>query len=119
MVRHWGLLRNLPQENIQLDFYRHEGARLTKGKRYEEMFMTDANWTRIERLENFAKQHNHTLLELAFSWLAAQPVVACVIAGATRPEQLEANVNAADWKLTPDDLREIDRITSNATQPGD
>jgi len=96
-----------------------EGARLTKGKRYEEMFMTDANWTRIERLEAFAKQHNHTLLELAFSWLAAQPVVACVIAGATRPEQLEANVNAADWKLAPDDLREIDTITSNTTHSGD
>ena len=87
-----------------------EGARLTQGKRYEEMFMTDANWTRVERLEAFCKQRGRTLLELAFSWLAAQPVVACVIAGATKPEQLEANVKAADWELTGDDLAEIDRI---------
>jgi aryl-alcohol dehydrogenase-like predicted oxidoreductase len=90
-----------------------EGARLTQGRRYEEMFMTDTNWTRLERLEAFCKQRNRTLLELAFSWLAAQPVVACVIAGATLPEQLEANVKAADWELTPDDLAEIDRICPN------
>ncbi len=89
------------------------GARLTKGKRYEEMFMTDANWTRIENLQAFCTQRGRTLLELAFSWLAAQPVVACVIAGATRPEQLEANVKAAEWKLSADELAEIDRITGN------
>jgi len=89
-----------------------EGARITKGKRYEEMFMTDANWTRVEQLEMFCEQRGRRLLELAFSWLAAQPVVACVIAGATQPEQLEANVQAADWALTPDELAEIDRITA-------
>ena len=90
-----------------------EGARLTKGKRYEAMFMTDANWTRIENLQAFCTQRGRTLLELAFSWLAAQPVVACVIAGATQPEQLEANVKAADWALSPDELAEIDRITGH------
>ena len=89
-----------------------DGARLTKGKRYEEMFMTDVNWTRLEQLEAFCKQSGRTLLELAFSWLAAQPVVATVIAGATRPEQLAANVKAADWELTPEDLASIDRITA-------
>ena len=91
-----------------------EGARITKGKRYEEMFMTDANWTRLEGFEAFSKARGHTVLELAFSWLAAQPIVGCVIAGATRPEQLEANVKAADWTLTPDELAEIDRITNMA-----
>lgn len=94
-----------------------EGARLTKGKRYEEMFMTDANWTRVEQLEAFCKQRGRTLLELAFSWLAAQPVVASVIAGATRPEQLEANVKAADWELTAQELAEIDRITHAGYNP--
>jgi aryl-alcohol dehydrogenase-like predicted oxidoreductase len=89
-----------------------EGARLTKGKRYEAMFMTDANWTRLEQLEAFCRLRGRTLLELALSWLAAQPVVACVIAGATRSEQLEANVKAADWTLTPDERAEIDRITA-------
>jgi aryl-alcohol dehydrogenase-like predicted oxidoreductase len=96
-----------------------EGARLTKGKRYEDMYMTETNWTRLENLEAFCKRRNHTLLELAFSWLAAQPVVACVIAGATRPEQLEANIKAADWRLSPVELAEVDTITANAKPSGD
>jgi aryl-alcohol dehydrogenase-like predicted oxidoreductase len=91
-----------------------EGARLTKGKRYEAMFMTDANWTRVEQLTAFCTQRGHTLLELAFSWLAAQPVVASVIAGATQPAQLEANVKAAGWELTALELEDIDRICSRA-----
>jgi aryl-alcohol dehydrogenase-like predicted oxidoreductase len=94
--------RNAPQP---------EGSRLAQGKRYQEMFMTDANWTRLENLQTFCTHRGRTLLELAFSWLAAQPVVACVIAGATQPEQLEANVKAADWVLTPAELKEIDRIS--------
>lgn len=95
----------------QRDAAKPEGARLTRGKRYEDMFMTEANWTRLENLQAFAQARGHTLLELAFSWLAAQPVVATIIAGATRPEQLEANVRAADWVLTPAELSAIDEIT--------
>ena len=54
------------------------------------------------------------MLELAFSWLLARPPVASVIAGATRPEQLEQNVKAGTWAMTPEELAEIDRI---AAQP--
>ena len=68
--------------------------------RYRDRFINDSNWPVVEALEDFATQRGHTLLELAFSWLAAQPVVSSVIAGATRPEQVEANVHAADWELT-------------------
>ncbi|MGH6776542.1 MAG: aldo/keto reductase, partial [Bradyrhizobium sp.] len=53
----------------------------------------------------------HTLLELAFSWLAARPQVASVIAGATRVEQVEQNVKAISWVLGGEDLAEIDDIT--------
>ena len=90
-----------------------EGARLTRGKRYSDKYLTDANWTVLERLEAFCKVRGHTLLELAFSWLAAQPVVASVIAGATQADQLERNVKAVDWALTPQELAEIDRITAS------
>ena len=45
------------------------------------------------------------------SWLAANPCVSSVIAGATKPEQVAANAKAADWKLTPEELTEIDKIT--------
>jgi aryl-alcohol dehydrogenase-like predicted oxidoreductase len=68
----------------------------------------------VERLRDFCEKRGHTLLELAFSWLAARPYVASVIAGATRPEQVEQNVEAASWQLTPEDLAEIDRLTDLA-----
>jgi aryl-alcohol dehydrogenase-like predicted oxidoreductase len=68
----------------------------------------------VERLRDFAAARERTLLELAFSWLASAPVVASVIAGATRPEQVTANVAATEWKLTPEELAEIDRLTGRA-----
>jgi aryl-alcohol dehydrogenase-like predicted oxidoreductase len=89
-----------------------EGARLTTTQRLADRYMTEANWERVERLDDFAKARGRTLLELAFSWLAAKPVVSSVIAGATKPEQLEANVRATEWTLTPEDLAEIDAITA-------
>ncbi|RYE30910.1 MAG: aldo/keto reductase [Hyphomicrobiales bacterium] len=89
-----------------------EGARLSKlPQRADEIFSAD-NWRRIEGLTAFAEQRGHTLVELAFSWLAAQPVVSSVIAGATKPEQVAANVKAADWALTAEELAEIDKITA-------
>jgi aryl-alcohol dehydrogenase-like predicted oxidoreductase len=80
--------------------------------RYKDRFINDDTWPVVERLEDFATQRGHTLLELAFSWLAAQPVVSSVIAGATRPEQVEANVHAAGWRLSVEELTEIDSLHS-------
>jgi aryl-alcohol dehydrogenase-like predicted oxidoreductase len=65
----------------------------------------------VERLRSFAEARGHTLLELAFSWLAAHEVVASVIAGATSPEQVVANAAATTWKLTDADHTEVDRLT--------
>jgi aryl-alcohol dehydrogenase-like predicted oxidoreductase len=73
--------------------------------------LTDAKWDKAEKLRAFASSRGKTLLELAFSWLAARPQVASVIAGATSPDQIEQNVAAVDWQLTADDMAEIDRIT--------
>ena len=86
------------------------GARLTETKRLADRYLTEANWRIVERLEDFCARRGRTLLELAFSWLAARPTVASVIAGATQPEQVEANVRAVEWSLTPEDLAEIDRL---------
>jgi aryl-alcohol dehydrogenase-like predicted oxidoreductase len=88
-----------------------DGARLTKLPERAGQIFSDANWTKIEALTDFCEAHGRTPVELAFSWLAAQPVVSSVIAGATKPEQIAANVKAADWALTADDLAEVDRIT--------
>ena len=64
-------------------------------------YMNDAVWNIVERLEGFAAERGHSLLDLAFGWLLSRPTVASVIAGATRPEQVEANVRAAAaWRLT-------------------
>ena len=51
------------------------------------------------------------MLELAMSWLVSNPLVATVIAGATKPEQVAANVAASGWILTPEDRAEVDAIT--------
>lgn len=77
-----------------------------------ERFLNDRNWDVVEGLRAFCTERGHTVLELAFSWLAAQPTVASVIAGATKPEQVRANVDAVGWELSPEDLAEIDRITT-------
>ena len=91
-----------------------EGARLTGTQRLADRYLTDANWAAAERLQDFAEARGHTILELAFSWLLAQDPVSSVIAGATRPEQVQANVAAGGWMLTSEDLAEVDRITVKA-----
>jgi aryl-alcohol dehydrogenase-like predicted oxidoreductase len=63
-----------------------------------------------ESLIEFAESKGHTILELAFSWLLSHNVVASVIAGASKPEQIRANARAADWQLTAEDLAQIDAI---------
>jgi aryl-alcohol dehydrogenase-like predicted oxidoreductase len=87
------------------------GARLTLRKNLADRFLTDANWGVVERLEAFCAKRGHTLVELAFSWLACRPFVASVIAGATKPEQVEQNVKAAAWTLSADELSEIDQLS--------
>ena len=82
------------------------------------MFFTDDNWARLEKLTDFADKRGRTVLELAVSWLLAQPVVGSVIAGATKPEQVEANVKAANWALTAEELREVDAIEKAIAKSG-
>ena len=91
-----------------------EGARLTHWKMLADRFLTDANWKKVEQLEDFCKKRQCALLEVAFAWLAARPTVSSIIAGATRPEQVEQNVKAVDRVLTSDDLSEIARLTQNS-----
>jgi aryl-alcohol dehydrogenase-like predicted oxidoreductase len=80
------------------------------GDRMRNRLLTDERIAVVGRLDAFARERGHTLLELAFSWLTSQPVVASVIAGASRPDQVRANAAAADWELTPEDFAAIDAI---------
>ena len=102
-----GLLTGKYQRNAAMP----EGARLTTTQRLADRYMTDANWTIVEQLADFAAARGRTMLELAFSWLARRPQVSSVIAGATKPEQLEQNITAVNWNLTTEEMAEIDRIT--------
>jgi aryl-alcohol dehydrogenase-like predicted oxidoreductase len=87
------------------------GARLTlHAARYGDRFLNDATWPVVERLQSWAEGRDRTLLELAFGWLASRPCVSSIIAGATRPEQVAANVRAVERRFTEAEMHEIDRI---------
>jgi aryl-alcohol dehydrogenase-like predicted oxidoreductase len=84
-----------------------------KDRDYAGDFISEANWTRLERLTAFAQLRGHRIIELAMSWLIANPLVACAIVGATTAEQVEENVRAAGWVLSPEDMEEIDNTARN------
>lgn len=88
-----------------------EGARLTNTQRLADRYISADNMAKVERLVDFCAARGRSMVELSFSWLLAKSPVASVIAGATRPEQVDANVEAGDWRLTPEEMEEIDAIT--------
>lgn len=87
-----------------------DGSRLATQKRLAECYLTATHRTAAARLEQYGARYGKTLLELAFGWLLTQPVVSSVIAGATSAEQVSANVSAASWCLTPQQMAEIDLL---------
>jgi aryl-alcohol dehydrogenase-like predicted oxidoreductase len=97
--------------------YKHDaplpaGTRLARNlPRHADEFLNDRNWRIVDALDAFVARRGHTLLELAMSWLASRPYIPSIIAGATRPEQVEQNIAAVGWALSEGDLAEIDRIT--------
>ena len=88
-----------------------EDTRFGKNAGLRDRYITARNEDIVEKLQAYAQAHGHTMLELAFSWLAARPQVASVIAGATRVEQVEQNVKAVGWALSAEEIAEIDGIT--------
>src|SRR5437763_4453963 len=82
------------------------GTRLARNER-PATAASDENFDRIEAYERFAAERGRTVGELAIAWLLAQPTVASVIAGATRPEQVAKNAAAATWTLTADEAATV------------
>jgi len=76
-------------------------------------FLSDESFERVERLEQWATDHGHSLLDLAFAWQLAFPPIASVIAGATRPEQVKANVAAGQWTLTAAERDEVTTLAAS------
>jgi aryl-alcohol dehydrogenase-like predicted oxidoreductase len=89
-----------------------DDTRFDKIPRLRDRYVTPRNEEIVEKLQSFAQSRGHSMLELAFSWLAARPQVSSVIAGATRVEQVEQNVKAIAWKLGTEEMAEIDKITT-------
>jgi aryl-alcohol dehydrogenase-like predicted oxidoreductase len=72
--------------------------------------LSDRRFDQIDALEKYAEARGSSLLEVAIGGLAAMPAVASVIAGATKPEQVRANVAAGSWLPSADDLAELNSI---------
>ena len=85
-------------------------GRLSKSTIYDNIF-TEANWSKLVKLEAFATERGHTIGELAIAWLLAKPWVSTVIAGARKIEQVSTNVAAVEWKLTAGEVAEVDDIS--------
>jgi aryl-alcohol dehydrogenase-like predicted oxidoreductase len=72
--------------------------------------LSERNLDLVEKLAAWAEGQGHTILDLAFAWLAAQPAMGPIIAGATSPDQVRANVSAGEWLLGDDELDAVDAI---------
>ncbi|WP_104118554.1 aldo/keto reductase [Arthrobacter sp. B1805] len=83
------------------------GSRLTHSRKN---VLETADWDQLEAFSAFVRERDLTEVQVAFSWLAAQPSVGSVIAGATSPEQVRQNAAAAAWSPSNEDLAELDRI---------
>jgi aryl-alcohol dehydrogenase-like predicted oxidoreductase len=88
-----------------------QGTRFAAMRRLADPMMTEANFKTIEQLDEFARKHDHSLTELAVGWLATQPEISSVISGATNPEQVKENAKAINWRLTPEEMAEVSKIT--------
>ncbi len=87
-----------------------EGTRLAGNERAKENTLTDNNFSILSKLSKFAEDRGHPMVELAIAWLLAKPAVSSVIAGATKEEQVTANVKASDWDLTESEMEELDTL---------
>ena len=82
---------------------------------YVRRQLTEGNFRLAAQLRDWASCRGRTLGELAQAWLLARPQVCSVIPGAKHVDQLLLNVKAADWKLTPEELNEIEAMLEPKT----
>jgi aryl-alcohol dehydrogenase-like predicted oxidoreductase len=72
--------------------------------------LNEAMLGKVNALAEWARDQGHDVGHLALAWLLSRPEVSTIIAGATKPEQVEDNARAAEWRLSGEDLEEIDRL---------
>lgn len=91
-----------------------QGTRLTGKNRLSDVFMNDQNLELVYQLGDYCERQKLDMLGVAFAWLLSKPIVTSVIAGAVKTEQIDANVQATDYKLPADDLAELEKLTAGA-----
>lgn len=112
-----GILPYFPLASGFLTGKYHKGEPPPQGTRLQmwgprgEQVLSERNFEVLEKLEAVATARGHTMLELAIGWLASQPHVSSVIAGATTPDQVEQNVAASSWVLDAEELAGVDTAT--------
>jgi aryl-alcohol dehydrogenase-like predicted oxidoreductase len=94
------------------------GTRLERWGDRAAGVLSDRNFDVVDDLSAWAEARGHDLVDLAFAWLAAQPVIASVIAGATKADQVRANAAAGEWRLSPEEAAEVDALAGPADPPG-
>ena len=113
-ARHYGLgvLPYFPLANGLLTGKVRRGVPPPEGSRLAGRpdYITEDKLDRVEALIGWAQQHGVTVLDVAVGGLAAQPGCSSVIAGATSPEQVKANAQAASWVPSADELLDLDRL---------
>lgn len=87
------------------------GTRLANAGPMAARVLTDKNYEMLNKLEAFAEARGKTMLDLAIGWLGSLSHVGSVIAGATKPEQIAQNVAAGNWRLTQEEIAEVDAIS--------
>ena len=108
-----GFLPFFPLQNGLLTgkFTREGGPADSRIMQQRKHLVDDAPWELLDEYQAFADTRGITMLEATFGWLLAQPGLTSVIAGATRPEQVRANAEAASaWHPSPDEVAEVSRI---------
>jgi len=114
---HLALIPYFPLASGMLTGKYQQGAPIEPGtrmsyKRYSDRFLNNENFHIVEELREFCAKRNRSLVELAFGWLLSKPVIGCVIAGASTPEQIQQNAAAIDWRLDAAEMAEVARLTT-------
>ena len=87
-----------------------EGTRMARWGDRAGAMLSDRNFDVVDRLSAWSQARGRSVLDLAIAWLVAKPTVASVIAGATKVTQIEQNATAARWRLSPEEVAEVDAI---------
>jgi len=97
-------------EKISTEWRLDDKAKV-RGKAFYGNLFSESNWDKLSSLDEFARRRGHTIGELAIAWLLAKPWVATVIIGAREAEQVAANVAASGWKLSAEEVSEVDNLS--------